>query len=64
VEFTAFTVIGVVGLGLTELLMYTGVDILGLHYLPTKLITVVIVFAWNFGMRRMLLFGRKATDGG
>ena len=57
-EFTIFSVIGVVGLGWNELLMYLGTDVVGLDYRLSKLITVAIVLFWNFGMRKLILFGR------
>ena len=57
-EFTIFSIIGVVGLGGNELLMYLGTDVLGLDYRLSKLITVAIVLFWNFGMRKLILFSR------
>jgi putative flippase GtrA len=55
-EFTIFAIIGVAGLGWTELLMYLGTSIAGLDYRVSKIITVVIVLFWNFGMRKVILF--------
>lgn len=59
-EFTVFAIIGAAGLGLTELIMFMGVELMHMHYMASKLMAVFIVFAWNFGMRRLILFGRKA----
>lgn len=58
-EFTIFSIIGVVGLGWNELLMYLGTDVLGLDYRVSKLITAAIVLLSNFGMRKLLLFSRQ-----
>lgn len=55
-EFTIFTIIGVTGVGLTEIIMYSCVEFLGLNYMVAKIVAVVVVFAWNFGARRALLF--------
>jgi putative flippase GtrA len=58
-EFAVFGVIGLIGLALTDLVMYAGVELLGLYYMLTKLTAVVIVFAWNFCVRRAMLFSNK-----
>lgn len=55
-EFTAFAVIGVVGLGLNEVIMFVCHDIAGLHYMAGKIVSTVIVFFWNFLARRFLVF--------
>lgn len=56
VEFTAFAFIGIVGLGLNELIIYLCTDICGLHYMLSKIISTALVFFWNFFARRFLLF--------
>lgn len=58
-EFLLFAVIGIGGLGLTEMLMWAGVDLAGLPVLPAKLIALVLVLGWNFGLRKKLVFGRS-----
>lgn len=55
-EFIAYSLVGVVGLGLTELFMWLFTDIIGLHYMLSKAITLWIVFSWNFSARRFLVF--------
>lgn len=55
-EFAIFSIIGIVGLGWNQLLMYLGTDVLSLDYRISKLITVAIVLVWNFGVRKILLF--------
>ena len=55
-EFTLFAIIGIVGLGLNELFMWILTDIIGWHYLGSKIATTVIVFFWNFLARRFILF--------
>lgn len=58
-EFTIFAVIGVIGLGFNELIIYTGTDICGLHYMLSKLISTIIVFFWNFFARKYMLFKKR-----
>ena len=55
-EFAAFALIGVIGLGLNELIMYSCTDGLGFHYKLSKIISTGIVFFWNFLARRFLVF--------
>lgn len=55
-EFIVFAIIGVIGLGLNELIIWAGTDLIGLHYMLSKLISTAIVFFWNFFARRMTLF--------
>lgn len=57
-EFTFFAIIGVIGLGLNELIMYVGTDIMHLHYMISKLISTAIVFFWNFFARKFILFNK------
>lgn len=59
-EFIVFAIIGVIGLIFNELIMYAGTDLLRLHYMLSKLISTAIVFFWNFGARKYLLFRNNA----
>lgn len=59
VEFLFFTLIGVVGLGLNELIMYVFTDLMDVHYLLSKIISTVLVFLWNFLARKYMLFNPK-----
>ena len=61
-EFALFALIGLVGLALTELILYGGTESLGIDYRISKLVAVGVVLFWNFGARRHLLTGRRATD--
>lgn len=54
--FLGFAVIGLVGLGLTELGMYAGVDLLGLHYMLVKVCVAALVLAWNYLGRKFFIF--------
>ncbi|MBP1560251.1 MAG: GtrA family protein [Oscillospiraceae bacterium] len=57
--FIIFTVIGIIGLGLTELGMYTGVYLLKLHYLITKIVVAGLVLIWNYCGRKIFVFGKS-----
>ena len=58
-EAGVFALIGISGLGLTELLMWLLAGKAGLHYLVSKIVTTVIVFFWNFAAKKILLFRSK-----
>ena len=58
-EVGIFVAIGVIGLGLTELLMWAFAEKAGLHYLLSKIITTVLVFVWNFAAKKLILFRSK-----
>ena len=59
VEVAVFALIGLIGLGLTELLMWLFAGRAGLHYLPSKLLTTALVFIWNFAAKKLLLFRNR-----
>ena len=56
IEFAAYALIGIVGLGLTEIVMYIMTDKLGLHYMISKILVTIIVLAWNYIARRNFLY--------
>jgi len=60
-EFVLFTSIGLIGLVLTEVILWFGTDYLGMDYRLSKLIAVGSVFVWNFGARKLLLFRRRGA---
>lgn len=55
-EFAIFAIIGIIGLGLTEALMWLFTEPVGLHYMLSKLITAALVLLWNFLARKIILF--------
>jgi len=58
-EITLYIVLSLIGLGLTGILMWCLTEVIGLYFMVSKGIAAVIVFAWNFGARKVLLY-RKA----
>ena len=58
-EFTIFVVLSIIGLLLTELLMWLSVEKLGVHYMLSKIVVTGIVMAYNFVTRKAFLEERK-----
>jgi putative flippase GtrA len=56
-ELMLFISICVMALLLNDLLMWAFTSALGIFYLASKLITVVIVLFWSFGARRLVFHG-------
>jgi len=63
VEFLLFALVGLAGLGITQLMLWTLTDGLNLYYLHAKLITAAVVLAWNFVARKLLLFTSPRESG-
>ena len=61
-EFLLFAVIGLVGLGLTELFLWILTDIFLIYYLFSKIITTVVVYFWNFFARKFILFNKQKSQ--
>ena len=55
-EYALFVLVGVVGLALNEGLLWAFTEALGLHYLVSKVVAATLIFGWNFGARKLLLF--------
>ena len=55
-EYALFVLVGVVGLALNEGLLWVFTETLGLHYLVSKVVAATLIFGWNFGARKLLLF--------
>lgn len=58
--FLVFGLIGLLGLGWTELGMWIGVSALGGHYVPVKIVVTGAVLLWNYLGRRILIFNRES----
>lgn len=55
-SFLLFSLIGVIGLFLTEAGMYVGVDLFNINYLLTKIVVAAVVLIWNYVARKVLIF--------
>ena len=58
-EFLSYTVIGIIGLGLTEAIIWLGTVPLHIPVLIAKIIAAVLVLIWNFAARKIFLYGGK-----
>lgn len=54
-----FTIIGVIGLIMTEYGMKLGVDVLSINYLLVKIVVTGVVLVWNYLGRKILIFNVK-----
>ncbi|TRZ92331.1 MAG: GtrA family protein [Rhodocyclaceae bacterium] len=55
-EFAAFAAIGVIGLGLNNLVIYALVEHVGVSLLAAKAVAAGVTFSFNFGLRKWSLF--------
>lgn len=53
-EFVLFTVIGVIGLGILNCIMWLFTELFAVSYILSKIIATIVVYAWNFLARRTL----------
>lgn len=54
IRFMLYAIIGAVGLGLLSLLMWVLVDLFGVSYIVAKVLATVVVYTWNFLVRRVM----------
>lgn len=55
-SFIIFSIIGIIGLGMTEFGMYVGLEIIEINYLIVKIFVTGIVLFWNYVARKILIF--------
>ena len=48
IEFALFTGIGIIGLGINDVCIWTLTEFAGVHYMLSKVASTVIVYLWNF----------------
>jgi len=54
-NFALFILFSVIGLILTEIMMYLGTDVLKINYMIVKIFATIIVMIFNFITRKMFL---------
>ena len=59
-EFTIFTILSVIGLGLNDLYMFVGVTFLSIGYQAMKAIATFLVTWYNYFSRRLFLEGAQS----
>ena len=62
-RFFSFYLVGLIGLGLSELLIYLLTDIAEWHYLAAKLLTVIVVALLQFVLNKFITFNKKKLSG-
>ncbi len=62
IEFLIFAVIGIVGLGLNELIIWYSTEKIKIFYLHSKLISTAIVYFWNFFARKYILYKGSVNE--
>ena len=55
-ELISYAVIGVIGLGITELIMFLFTDCWNVYYLLSKVIATVVVLIWNYSARKVIVY--------
>ena len=58
-NFIPFIILSFIGLLLTELIMYIGVDKIEINYLIVKIVATIIVMVFNFITRKVLLENKR-----
>lgn len=58
-ELAVFSLIGIAGLLLNNLLMFFFTDFLGLHYLVSRAEAALLILFFNFSLKRWLLFSES-----
>lgn len=58
-EFAAYTIIGIIGLALTEVIMYILTDLCHFYFLLSKIVAAAIVLIWNFVARKKILYTNR-----
>ncbi len=58
-EFAIFGIIGIVGLGMNELIIWTFTEYVGFHYMASKIVSTVVVYLWNFFTRKYILYNKR-----
>lgn len=60
-QFMRFLIVSCGGFGLTQLMMWILVPVLGVHYLLAKALTSISVMIWNFGLNKFWTFRQPSV---
>lgn len=61
-EFFVYAVIGLIGLALTEAIMYILTDICSFYFMLSKVFAAAVVLVWNFAARKVILYSNKGEQ--
>ena len=59
IEYVLYIAVGAVGLGLNEALLWVFTEPLEIFYMVSKLFAAALIFFWNFGARKLMLFSAR-----
>ncbi len=59
-EVLIYVLVSLVGLGITEILLWVFTEKLGLFFMVSKCIAALIAFGWNFTARKLILYRKVA----
>ncbi len=54
-EVVIFIILSVIGLGINQVVLYIGSDLLHIYYMISKLVATMIVMIWNFITRKIFI---------
>ncbi len=54
-EVLLFAILSVIGLGINQLVMYLGVDLLHIYYMLCKVLATIVVMIYNFITRKIFI---------
>lgn len=54
-EVLLFIILSIIGLGLNQLIMYLGVDLLHIYYMFCKVLATIVVMIYNFITRKIFI---------
>ena len=54
-EVSIFVFLSIIGLGINQIIMYIGADLLSVHYMICKLVATFIVMVYNFITRKLFI---------
>lgn len=54
-QFVIFVLLSIVGLGVNEVCMWLGTDLIGIHYMITKVGATAVVMVYNFITRKIFI---------
>lgn len=54
-EFVIFVILSVIGLGINEVCMWFAVEMIGIHYMISKIGATAVVMVYNFISRKMFI---------
>ena len=54
-EISLFVILSIIGLGINQVVMYVGADILNIYYMICKIISTFIVMVYNFITRKIFI---------